>query len=74
MRSIYRLNVRELDQNFIDGLKATYQDKEIEIIVHEVDETAYLMASQANKEKLIQAVDAVKNRSNLVEVDIESFK
>jgi antitoxin YefM len=74
MHSIYRLNVRELDQHFIDGLKATYQDKEIEIVVYEVDETAYLMASQANKKKLLQAVDAVKNKSHLVEVDIESLK
>jgi antitoxin YefM len=73
MHSIYRLNVRELNQGFIDGLKATYQDKEIEIVVYEVDETAYLMGSAVNQKKLLQAVDAVKNRSNLIEVDIENL-
>lgn len=73
MHTVYRLKASELDQNFIKGLKATYQDRDIEIVVYEVDETAYLMASEANKNKLLKAVENVKNKSNLLEVNIENF-
>lgn len=48
MRVTYRVNASQLDQNFLDALKATFQDKEIEIVVYEIDETAYLMASDRN--------------------------
>lgn len=36
MRTTYRLNVDELDQNFIEGLKATFKGKEVEIFISEV--------------------------------------
>lgn len=74
MHSIYRINTNELDRNFIDALKVTYPDKEIEIVVYEVDETAYLLASEANKKHLLQAIKNVKEKSNLVEVDIENLE
>ena len=73
MHTVYRLKASELNQNFIEGLKATYQDRDIEIVVYEVDENAYLMASEANKNKLLKAVENVRNKSNLVEVNIENF-
>jgi antitoxin YefM len=74
MHTTYRLNASELDQGFLDALKATFQGKEIEIVVYEVDETAYLMASEANRKKLLKAIDNIKSRSNLVEVDIENLE
>ena len=43
MQTIYRLKASELDDRFLEGLKATYKDKEIEIIICEVDETKYLL-------------------------------
>ncbi len=73
MQTIYRINANELDQNFLEGLKATFRDKEIEIIVSEVDETAYLMASPTNQEKLLQAVENINSQQNLVEVSLDSL-
>ncbi|KAM3101516.1 hypothetical protein ACKFKF_07175 [Phormidesmis sp. 146-12] len=64
MQTIYRLNANELDQKFLDGLKATFKDQEIEIVVYGVDETAYLMASAANRARLLQAVENIKQRSS----------
>jgi len=49
MQTIYRLNANELDENFLAGLKATFKNQDIEIVVYSLDETAYLMASQANR-------------------------
>ena len=74
MHTVYRLNANELDQRFINVLKATFPDKEIEIVVYEVDETAYLMASEANRKKLIRAIENVKSGSNLIEVDVKNIE
>jgi antitoxin YefM len=74
MHSVYRINTNELDPSFIDALKVTYPDKEIEIVVYEVDETAYLLGSEANKKHLLKAIKNVKDKSNLVEVDIENLE
>ncbi|MCY7393239.1 MAG: hypothetical protein LH647_17610 [Leptolyngbyaceae cyanobacterium CAN_BIN12] len=69
MQTVYRLNANDLNENFLEGLKATFKDQEIEIIVYGVDETAYLMASEANRTRLLQAVKNIRQRSHLVEVN-----
>lgn len=74
MHSVYRINTNELDPSFIDALKVTYPDTEIEIVVYKVDETAYLLASEANKKHLLKAIKNVKEKSNLVEIDIEDLE
>jgi antitoxin YefM len=73
MHTVYRLKASEIDQRFIDALKATFQDREIEIVVYEVDETAYLLASKANRSRLLQAAEHIKNRESLVEVEIDKL-
>ncbi len=69
MQTVYRLNANDLNENFLEGLKATFKDQEIEIIVYGVDETAYLMDSEANRTGLLQAVKNIRQRSHLVEVN-----
>ena len=72
MYSTYRLKANELNSNFIKSLKQIFNDREIEIIVHEVveDETDYLLKNQANKDHLLKAIENVNNKSNVVEVSI----
>lgn len=74
MQTVYRLKASELDDRFLEGLKATYKDKEIEIIVCEIDETEYLLKSEANKQRLMQAVENVDKRTNLIEVNLEDIE
>jgi antitoxin YefM len=52
MQTIYQINANELDQNLLDSIKALFKHKEIEIVISERDETAYLLRSPANREKL----------------------
>lgn len=64
---IYRLRADELDQRFLDALKHQFQDREIEIVVCEAvesaeDETAYLLRSPANRERLLRAIENVSQR------------
>lgn len=73
MQSEYRLKASELDEQFIAGLKATYKDKNIEIIVYEVDETDYLLKSEANKQKLMQGKQNIENKTNLVEIELKDL-
>ena len=74
MLSIYRLKADELDSNFIEALKNSYQNKEIEIIVQDVeDETEYLLRSDANREHLLTAIDNVKHHKNLININVDSL-
>ncbi|MEB3311260.1 MAG: hypothetical protein VKJ02_13610 [Snowella sp.] len=66
MQINYRLNANELDNNFLESLKVAFQNKEIEIIVYESDETNSLLQNPVNREKLLTAVENIKNRNNLV--------
>ncbi len=70
MQSIYRLKAEELNVDFLEGLKLTFKDKQIEIIVSAVDETEYLLQSRTNRERLINAINNVENSENLVEVNL----
>jgi antitoxin YefM len=74
MQTIYRLKASELNNNFLEGLKATFGDKDIEIIVYEVNETDYLLKSDANKARLVKAIENVNNQNNLVEVSLETLE
>jgi antitoxin YefM len=73
MYTIYKLRADELDQGFLDTLKQQFQGREIEIAICEAadsaeDETAYLLRSPANRERLLKAMENVAQGQNLVEV------
>jgi antitoxin YefM len=73
--TIYKLRADELDQRFLDTLKHQFQDREIEIVVTEAaeaaeDETAYLLRSPANRERLLKAIANVAEGRNLEVVDL----
>ena len=73
MQISYRLNANELDNSFIESLKAAFQNKEIEIVVHESDETAFLLHNPHNRKRLLTAVENIQNRNNLVELNWDSI-
>jgi antitoxin YefM len=71
MYTIYRVKANELDNRFLEALKALFGPKEIEIVVCEAvqseeDETAYLLRSPANRERLLKAIENVALNQNLV--------
>jgi len=73
MQISYRLNANELDNSFLESLKAAFQNKEIEIVVYESDETDFLLQNSANRKRLLTAVENIHNRSNLVELNWDSI-
>jgi antitoxin YefM len=78
MYALYKLHADELDQRFLETLKSQFQDREIEIAVSEVadsteDETAYLLRSPANRERLLRAIDNVAQGRDLKVVDLDDL-
>lgn len=74
MSTVYRLKASELDRDFLEQIKAIFGDKEIEITVAELDETAYLLKSEGNKKRLLRAVENLKEGQNLVEVNLQDLE
>jgi antitoxin YefM len=73
MSTVYRLKASELDSSFLEEIKKTFGDQEIEIIVSQFDETEYLLKSEVNKERLLRAIENFKERQNLVAVNLEDL-
>lgn len=73
MQTVYRLKAEELDTRFLESLKMLFHDRDIEIVVTEVDETSYLLRSEANKKRLLDAIEDIEHGRNLIEVDITEY-
>jgi len=76
MYTTYRLKTDELGEDFLDSLRALFKDKTIEIAVCEAeaeadDETAYLLRSPANRKRLMEAIENVR-QGHRVQVDFDS--
>ena len=71
MQTVYQLHRDELDENFLAALKTLFKDKQIQIVVSEMDETTYLLGSEANRKQLMDAIQAVETGDSLVEYNLE---
>ena len=69
MVTVYRTNADDLDDAFVESVRAAFKGKDIEIVVSEHDETHYLLSSRANREKLLSAVEDIDAEKNLVRPD-----
>lgn len=79
MYTIYKMNADELDIRFLKALKSMFKNKEIEIVICEAyeseeDETAYLLKSPANRDRLLKAIENVAHNRNLVTIDLDDLK
>lgn len=73
MKNTYRLNTSELTPDFLDRLKATYGDRDIEIVITPIDETEYLLANPANRTRLLDAIDNIQNPDRRVTFDLDEL-
>jgi antitoxin YefM len=58
--------------NFLNQDHPQSNAKQIEIATPEADETAYLMATEANRRHLLKGIEDVKQRRNLIEESLFS--
>lgn len=73
MESSYRVRADELDSGFLESLRHLFGNRMIEIKVAAVDETEYLLANEANKERLLSAIENIESRDNLVSADLDIY-
>jgi antitoxin YefM len=73
MHTTYQLHSSELDENFLEAIKRLFADKNIKIVITELDDTAYLSSSEANHERLMRAIRDIEAGENLHVVDIEGY-
>lgn len=74
MQTTYRVRAEELTSDFVEALKVTYKDKEIEIIVSDVvDDTDYLLSAEANREKLLGAIKDIEAGENLSSFSLDDL-
>ncbi len=74
MYTTYRLKATDLNMQFIESLKALFRDQKVEITVTPVDETTYLLRSEANAPRLREAIANVNAGKNLIEIPPDVLK
>lgn len=66
MVSSFTLRTEELNANFIETIKNLFADREIEIIVQDVQtDTDYLLKSPENRKHLLQSIASLENGQRL---------
>ena len=76
MYTTYRIRTDELNDDFLTSLKTLFRDKTIEIAVCEADdesedETAYLLRDPANRRRLMDAIENVR-QGRIQPVDLDA--
>ena len=67
MNTIYQLHTNELNENFLNSVKSLFKGKKITIaITTEIDETEYLLQSEANRKQLFDSINNIKNKKNII--------
>ncbi len=70
MTTTYHLSANELSEDILNSIKSLYKGKTISITVEpEMDETEYLLSSEANRKILLESIKQAEN-GDLVKVDI----
>jgi hypothetical protein len=74
MYTSYHLNSNELNEDFLASVKKLFKNKRITISVEEdMDETEYLLSTEANCKHLEESLAQVK-AGKIVKVDLKKLK
>lgn len=73
MSTTYRVNANDLDEKFLNNLKNLFKDKQIEIHVVEEDATEYILSTEANRDRLLKALEDIESGKELIKVDIDKL-
>ena len=74
MQANFILDSNELNYSFIDKLKEMFQNKRIEMVISETDDTEFLQASSPNKDALLTSISNIENSENLIVADPKLFQ
>ena len=61
-----KLREEELNADLIQSIKNSFKGREIEIQITDMDETAYLLSSEANKKHLYKSMEELEEGKGIV--------
>ena len=74
MITTFELNANELDTRFIKAIKTLFGDRKIKVTVDvEMDETEYLLRSEANRKALLESIKQTKN-GEFVRINLDELQ
>jgi thymidylate synthase len=61
METLVKVNADELNQTFLDFIRANFKGKKISLHIYEddIDETEYLLTDKTHKDKLLKTIQEV---------------
>ncbi len=75
MNFTQHIDADQLSSEFLDYVKALFKGKKIKLTIEtDPDDTSYLMASEANHNRLLKSMKNIKKREKLVRVDNLNLK
>ena len=77
MTATFRLQPGELNESFLERLKAMFEDREIELVISEpcnADDVDYPFVNPEQTKNLLEALDRVNRREGLVSVDLKDLE
>jgi antitoxin YefM len=73
MTSTFELNANELNADFLKAIKQLFKNRTIRLTIDvDMDETEYLLQSEANKNHLMQALKNARS-GKVIEIDIDQM-
>lgn len=73
MTATYRLTADQVSAQLLDSIRATFGDKEIELVVHTLDETDHLLSTKANREHLANAIKRSSDIGGRITIDLKEL-
>jgi antitoxin YefM len=67
MYSIYRLNASELDERFVESIKALFRGKELEIIIAEIEDASSEKQLENPIVAEVEVSENLKNKRSVIE-------
>ena len=75
MNFVQHIDADNLSVDFINYIKGVFKGKKIKLTIEaEMDDSAYLMASEANHQRLSKSIKNIKGRQKLVRLDKQQLK
>lgn len=75
MTATFRLEASELNENFLEKLRAMFRDREVELVVHDVEsESDYPFDNPVQAQFLHEALDRVERGEGLVSVSLDELR
>jgi hypothetical protein len=75
MTTTFHIKESEIDSKFLKALKSMFKNRTLTMVIeaNEIDETDYLLSTEANRNALLESIGQAKN-NELISVSLDDLK